>query len=125
VSTSAPNGTSSTSWSYDNAGYNSAASSALAQTCGGAETLSQSFTGTTGSRNADGQVTAYEESYSGSCSGQSSYQRAYSYDPAGRVVYQGSAAQGSAPTTSPTTLRGPDHHLGPQFGGLRHLHPGV
>jgi RHS repeat-associated protein len=111
VSTSAPNGTSSTSWSYDNAGYNSAASSALAQTCGGAETLSQSFTGTTGSRNADGQVTAYEESYSGSCSGQSSYQRAYSYDPAGRVVYQGSAAQGSAPNNfaydpsgDPTTI---------------------
>ena len=115
VSTGEPDGTSSTTWAYDDAGYNTAATSALAQTCGGDETLTQSFSGTTGSRNPDGQVTSDEESYSGSCSGQGSYQRAYSYDPAGRVVYQGSSAQGSAPNSfaydasgDPTTLSAHD-----------------
>ncbi len=40
----------------------------------------------------------YGASYSGSCSGLgAAYQADYSYDPAGRVAYQGSTAQGSAP----------------------------
>ena len=94
VSTSNPSGTSSTSWAYDDAGYNTSATSTLAQTCGGAEALTQSFSPGTGSRNPDGQVTQDEESYTSSCSGQGSYQRDYSYDLAGRVVYEGASAQG-------------------------------
>ena len=111
VSTSSPNGTSSTSWAYDPAGYNTSASSTLAQTCGSSETLTQSFSG----RNPDGQLTSDAESYTGSCSGQGSYERAYSYDIAGRVVYQGGSAQGSSPDNfaydysgDPTTLSAHD-----------------
>ena len=77
-----------------------------------AETLTQSFSGTGGSANPDGQLTGYGASYSGSCSGlDAAYQRDYSYDPAGRVVYQGSTAQGSNPNNfaydpsgDPTTI---------------------
>jgi RHS repeat-associated protein len=111
VTTANPNGTSSTTWSYDNADQNTQASSTLAQTCGGNETLTQAFTGTGGSRNPDGQLTQYSASYSGSCSGQASYQRNYSYDPAGRLVYQGNSAQGASPNNfaydpagDPTTI---------------------
>ena len=96
VSTSNPSGTSSTSFAFDPADQNSSATSTLAQTCGGAETLTQSFSGTGGSRNADGQLTQNSNSYSGSCSGQTSNQRSYSYDAAGRVVYQGTSAQGAS-----------------------------
>jgi RHS repeat-associated protein len=96
VSGSNPNGTSGTGYSYDNADYNTAATSSLAQSCGGAETLAQSFSGSTGSRDADGQVTEDSEAYTGSCTGQVSLERNYSYDLAGRVVYQGSVAQGSS-----------------------------
>ena len=70
--------------------------SSLAQTCGGQESLTQSFAGSGGSRNADGEVTEDTETYTGSCSGQGSYERNYSYDLAGQVVYQGSAPQGSS-----------------------------
>ena len=97
VSTSAPNGTSSTAFSYDDADQNTQASSTLAQTCGGNETLNQSFSGTGGSINADGQVTAYTESYAKSCSNQGSYDANYSYDADGRAVYEGSSSQGSNP----------------------------
>ena len=58
--------------------------------------LTQSFAGSGGSRNADGEVTEDTETYTGSCSGQGSYERNYSYDLAGQVVYQGSAPQGSS-----------------------------
>jgi hypothetical protein len=41
-------------------------------------------------------VTEDTETFTGlSCSGQGSYERNYSYDLAGRVVYQGSVAQGA------------------------------
>lgn len=115
VTSTNPGGTSSTTFSYDNADYNTAATSSLAQTCGGNETLTQSFAGTNGSRNPDGQVTQYQQNYNGSCSGQTSYQRDYSYDPAGRVVYQGSAAQGNGsnnfgydPSGDPTIISSHD-----------------
>jgi RHS repeat-associated protein len=105
VSTSNPSGTSSTALSYDAADQNTQASSTLVQTCSGStETLTQSFSGTGGSRNPNGQVTQDSESYAGSCSGQPSYQRNYSYDAAGRVVYQGATAQGSPPNTLPNTF---------------------
>ena len=115
VSTSNPNGTSSTGFAYDNADLNTSATSTLAQTCGGNETLTQSFSGSTGSRNPDGQVTQDQESYTGSCSGQTSNQRNYSYDIAGRVIYQGNTAQGSNPNNfaydpsgDPTTMSSHD-----------------
>jgi len=116
VSTSNPSGTSSTSFSYDAADQNTQASSTLAQTCSGSnETLTQSFSGTGGSRNPDGQVTQDSESYTGSCSSPPPYQRNYSYDAAGRVVYQGTVAQGSSANTfiydasgDPTTMSNHD-----------------
>jgi RHS repeat-associated protein len=87
----------------------------LAQTCGGNETLTQAFSGTGGSRNADDQLTQYTDSYTNSCSGQGSYERSYSYDTAGRVVYQGSSSQGSSsnnfsydPSGDPTTISSHD-----------------
>ncbi|MHB1534616.1 MAG: LamG-like jellyroll fold domain-containing protein [Acidimicrobiales bacterium] len=97
ASTSNPNGTSSTAFSFDAADRKSQTVTTLAQTCGGNETLTQALSGTNGSRNPDGQLTQYQTSYSGSCSGPTSYQRNYSYDLAGRVTYQGTSAQGSNP----------------------------
>jgi RHS repeat-associated protein len=115
VSASNPSGTSSTTFSYDYADQNTQVSSTLAQSCGGQETLTQSFLGTGGSRNPDDQLTGYTDGYSGSCSGQGSYERNYSYDPSGRVVYQGSSAQGSSsnnfsydPSGDPTTISSHD-----------------
>ena len=111
VSSANPNGTSSTAFSYDPADNMNAASSTLAQSCGGSETLTQAFSGSGGSRNADGQVTSDSESFAGSCSNQASHQSDYSYDPAGRVIYQGSSPQGSNganfgydPSGDPTNL---------------------
>jgi len=95
VSTTNPSGTSSTGFSYDPADLNTGTTSTLAQTCGGNETFTQSFAGAGGSRNPDGQLTQYQTSYSGSCSGQTGTQRNYTYDIAGRVVYQGSTTQGA------------------------------
>jgi RHS repeat-associated protein len=115
VSTANPNGTSSTTFSYDAADYDTQAASALAQACGGTETLTQAFSGTGGSRNPDGQVTQDSATYSGSCSEQTGYQRNYSYDAAGRVVYQGASPQGAAansfaydPSGEPTTISSHD-----------------
>jgi RHS repeat-associated protein len=116
VSSADPAGTSSTTFSYDAADEPTVATSTLNQECSGdTESLSQSFSGSSGSMNADGQLTQYSASYSGSCSGQGSYQRDYSYDAAGRVVYQGSAPQGSAannfaydPAGDPTTISAHD-----------------
>ena len=96
VSSSYPNGTSGTTYAYDGADLNATATSSLAQTCGGQESLTQSFAGSGGSRNADGEVTEDSETYTGSCSDQGPYERNYSYDLAGQVIYQGSAAQGSS-----------------------------
>ncbi|MBF6556313.1 MAG: hypothetical protein IVW52_09100 [Acidimicrobiales bacterium] len=96
VSTSKPTGTSKTAFLYDNADLNSQASSTL--NCSGTNgTLTQSFSGTSGSRNADSQVTQDSQSYAGSCAGPATYQRNYSYDQAGRVVFQGSTTQGASP----------------------------
>ena len=89
-----PDGTSSTTFSYDAADNAAGAASSYACT-GGTETLSQSFSGTGGSVNPDGQLTHYSTSYAGSCTAGTAYQRGYSYDVAGRVVYQGTTAQGS------------------------------
>jgi RHS repeat-associated protein len=115
VSSSYPNGTSSTTFSYDNADNNTQATSTLAQTCGGNETLTQAFSGTGGSRNPDSQVTQDSETYTGSCSGQTNYQRNYTYDIAGRLVYQGSSSQGANPNNlaydysgDPTTISNHD-----------------
>jgi RHS repeat-associated protein len=95
VSTANPTGTSSSSWTYDTADEPSNAATTMTQTCGGTETLSQAFSGTGGSRNADGQLTAYATGYTNSCSSQTGQSRNYSYDPAGRLIYQGSTVQGS------------------------------
>ncbi len=93
VSALNPNGTSSTTYSYDNADYNASASSSVANGCG----VTQSFSGSPGSRNADGQVTEDYETFTGSCQwGQSSYERNYSYNTAGELVYEGSVAQGAS-----------------------------
>jgi RHS repeat-associated protein len=115
VSGTNPNGTSNTAWSYDNADQATQATSSLAQGCGGTVTLTQAFSGTNGSVNPDGQLTQSLASYSGSCSSPASVQRDYSYDPAGRVVYQGSVAQGASannygydPSGDPTTISNHD-----------------
>jgi len=99
VTSANPNGTSSTAFAYDNADQTTSATSTLAQTCGGNETLSQTFSSPTAPRNPDGQLTEDVDTYSGSCSGQNGIERDYSYDPAGRVTYQGSAPQGTSPNT--------------------------
>jgi len=102
VSSTYTAGTSSTSFAYDAADQNTVATSNL--NCSGAiGSLAQYFefsTGSTvnGSRNADGQVTQDSEQYGGGCTG-SSYQRNYSYDAAGRVIYQGSVPQGISSNT--------------------------
>lgn len=98
VNSANPSGTSSTTFSYDAADNNTSASSTAGQVCSSSdETLVQSFSGSTGSRNADGQLTSASDYYEGSCSEQVPYDVNYSYDPAGRVVYQGETAQGSNP----------------------------
>ncbi len=95
VSGSYPSGTSSTAFNYDSADLNTSAVST--EVCSGTNgTLTQSFSGSSGSRNADGQLTEDEETYAGSCAGHATYERNYSYDIAGRVVYQGATAQGSS-----------------------------
>jgi RHS repeat-associated protein len=87
--------TSSTAFSYDDADLNTSAVST--DTCGSADTLTQSFSGSTGSRNADGQVTQDEETYGSTCTGYANHERNYSYDIAGRVVYQAASTQGANP----------------------------
>lgn len=114
VSTPNPTGTSSTAYAYDNAGLNTQAASTL--NCSGTNgTLTQSFSGTGGSRNPDGQVTQDAQTYAGACAGPATYQRNYTYDQAGRVVYQGSATQGANPNNvaydtsgDPTTISSHD-----------------
>jgi RHS repeat-associated protein len=114
VSAANPNGTSGTTFSYDNADENMAA--VTAEVCSGSPgTLTQSFSGSGGSRNADGEVTEDTEVHGGSCASQPSYERNYSYDLAGRVIYQGSVAQGSSgdnfsydPAGNPTEISGHD-----------------
>ena len=96
VSTANPSGTSSTAFSFDNANWNTQATSTL--NCSGTNgTLTQSIPSTSPGRNANGQVTQDTQSYVGSCAGPSANQRNYSYDQAGRVVYQGTTAQGASP----------------------------
>ena len=111
VSTSNPNGTSSTASTYDNADLPTAATTSINQTCGGSENVTQSFSGSTGSRNPDGQLTAETTSYSATCSGQTTSTLDYSYDTAGQVTYQGTTTQGSSANNfgydasgDPTTL---------------------
>jgi RHS repeat-associated protein len=111
VSTSNPNGTSSTASTYDNADLPSTATTRINQTCGGAENVTQSFSGSTGGRNPDGQLTSETTSYSATCSGQATSTLDYSYNTAGQVTYQGTTAQGASPANfgydasgDPTTL---------------------
>jgi YD repeat-containing protein len=93
VSTSNPSGTSGTSYSYDGADLNTGTTSTMASSC----TLTQGFSGSTGARDADGQVTYDSEQTTSGCPVQVyNYQRHYSYDDAGRVMYQGTVAQGSS-----------------------------
>ena len=97
-----PSGTSSTQFTYDAANENSSATSTIAQSCSSSpETLVQSFSGAGGARNPDGQLTADSQSYAGSCSSAPSYQRDYSYDAAGRLVYEGTTPQVTGQTTLP------------------------
>jgi RHS repeat-associated protein len=89
VSGANPAGTSGTVFAYDDADE---PTSAVTSCSSGTGTVTQSFSGSSGSTNADGQVTEDSEAYAGSCTG-TSYERNYSYDIAGRVVYQGSVTQ--------------------------------
>jgi RHS repeat-associated protein len=97
VSVSNPNGTSSTAFAFDNADLLNSTTTTVAQTCGGSETLTQSDSGSGGSRNLDGQLMADSSTYSGSCSGQTNTTYDYSYDTAGNIKYEGTSAQGSSP----------------------------
>ncbi len=100
VTQTAPSGTSSTKFSHDNANLLAQTTSTMAQTCSGSnETLTQSFSGTGGAVNPDGQVVQDSATYANSCSNQAGDQRNYSYDAAGRVIYQGNAPQGANPDT--------------------------
>ncbi len=113
VSTTNPNGTSSTTYSYDGSDQNTQAASTL--NCSGTNgALTQYFSGTNGSRNPDNQVTQYQAVYASPCSG-ATYQRNYNYDVAGRVIYQGATTQGANPNTfaydasgDPTTISSHD-----------------
>jgi RHS repeat-associated protein len=111
VSTSYPDGTSGTTFAYDQADQPTGAQSALSCPSSSATTLTEVVSasyeppsGTTtaaGTSNADGQVTEDEEVYAGSsgataCSGITSYERNYSYDLDGRVTYEGASAGGSS-----------------------------
>jgi RHS repeat-associated protein len=96
VSTTHTSGTSSTAFSYDGADNLTSAVSTMNQTCGGAEALTQSFSGSSGSRNPDGQLTEATDSYASSCSSQGSLERNYDYDLGGRVTYQGSTGSSSS-----------------------------
>ena len=60
VSTSNPNGTSATTFTYDNADVNTQPRPHWPRPAAGTETLTQSFSGTGGSRNPDGQLTQYQ-----------------------------------------------------------------
>jgi RHS repeat-associated protein len=98
VSTSSPSGTSGTAFYYDYADENtSAVSSDLCVTS--ADTLTQSFSGSSGSHNADGQLTEYDATNATYCAGYANHERNYSYDEDGRVVFQGAVAQGSSANT--------------------------
>lgn len=95
-----PSGTSTTEWSYDGAGENIGVNSQAGR-CNELQSFSPNYsTGFgTGSRNADGQLTEYYE-YEFACNplpnGSTGYQRNYSYDAAGELVYQGGSPQGSS-----------------------------
>lgn len=115
VSTGVPDGTSATQFSYDQADELSGASSTLAQTCGSDETLTQSFDNSDAPLNPDGQLTEATSSYDGSCSSQPDTEVDYSYDQAGRLVYEGTSPQGVAANNfaydaagNPTTMSGHD-----------------
>ncbi len=107
VSTANPNGTSSTTSAYDAADLNTTDTSTLNQTCGGTETLAESFSGTTGSRNPDGQVSEDSSSYNGSCSGRAPQRSATTPTtrPAASST-RGASPRVRAPTPLATTHRG-------------------
>ena len=103
--------TSSTAFSYDVANENTQAQSTLKCVTNG--TLTQYFSGgsSIGARNDNGQVTVNTDQYASPCSGSLPSARYYSYDAAGRVVYQGVVTQGSNANTfaydaagDPTTI---------------------
>jgi len=87
-------GTNSTTFSYDAADQNSQAVSDLS--CS-STALTQSFSGTSGSRNDDGLVTEDGQSFASGCGVTSPGSRFYSYDAAARVAYEGINTQGSNP----------------------------
>jgi len=107
-----PAAATSTTFGFDSADRPTGTSSTYEQSCGGTVTLAQSYSGSTGSLNPDGQLTTETDSApSTSCSAAIAYSRGYSYDQAGRLVYQGSGPQGANPNNiaydpagNPTTL---------------------
>jgi len=116
VSGFAPYGTSANTVAYDNGNQSTGTTTTMANSC----VLTQNFGGSGGARNANGQVTQDAEQTTTGCPTQTSYQRNYSYDQAGQVVYQGSAAQGANPNNfaydpsgDPTTLT--NHSGGTQY----------
>ena len=91
-----------TTMSYDPADQLASTNSTFGQSCTG----SQSFSGSFGSRNPDGQVTRFSGS---ACLSSASFYD--NYDAAGRLVYQGPYAQGQSPNNfaydaagNPTTI---------------------
>jgi len=97
VGSANPKGTSSTTFSYDPADINSDASSTVACSHAGSQTVDQFFSGSGGSTNVDGQLTRYTISYSGPCTNPATYEQDYSYNQDGQLIYQGSSPQGTSP----------------------------
>ena len=97
VTSTNPNGTSTTASAYDNADYNTQPPPPPPAPPAAPKPSPRRSPASGGARNPDGQLTQDSQTYSGSCPYNNAYQRDYSYDLAGRVVYQGSAAQGANP----------------------------
>ena len=126
VTTANPNGTSSTAWTYDNADSNTGASLHAWPVPAGTETPDPVLLGhrrvpqpRRPAHPGHRSPTAARAPDSGA------YQRDYSYDLAGRVVYQGIGRPGLQPQQlAYDACRGSHHHLRPRHARqLRHLHP--
>ena len=105
-----PSGTSSTSFTYDAADLNTGATSTMACTSSN-ETLSQSFSNTGYGARPRRPAGSGHSAYTNSCSGSNPQVANYSYNAAGRLVYQGTSPQGSGSATfaydaagDPTTI---------------------
>jgi len=99
TATASGGATPSTSFAYDAADLNTSATSTYGQSCAPSTpvTLTQSFSGSSGSRNPDGLVTEDSESTANAdCSNSISYARYYDYNQASQLTYQGSSSSSSA-----------------------------